>query len=103
MVTQLFSSPFARTALDSVLLRLFRLCKIADTVESYPLTRWRVEGAAWLLITLALAIFVPEISYVIHPIGGLAATFIFIFPGQQLPGMMVPTVFSLQSTCRHFH
>ena len=63
-------------------MKLFRLCKIDKKVESFPGTKWRVEGVAWLFITLALAIFVPEISYVLNPIGGLAATFIFVFPGQ---------------------
>lgn len=73
--------PPPRTALDSLLMKLFRLCRIDKKLESFPGTKWRVEGVVWLLITLALAIFVPEISYVLNPIGGLAGTFIFVFPG----------------------
>ena len=81
MVNFLPICPHSRTALDSLLMKLFRLCRIDKKLESFPGTKWRVEGVAWLLITLALAIFVPEISYVLDPIGGLAATFIFVFPG----------------------
>lgn len=35
----------------------------------------------WVLLTLVLALFVPQISYVINPIGGLAAILMFVFPG----------------------
>ena len=35
----------------------------------------------WLLLSLLLALFVPQISYVINPIGGLAAILMFVFPG----------------------
>lgn len=36
----------------------------------------------WLLLSLILALFVPQISYVINPIGGLAAILMFVFPGE---------------------
>ncbi|KAM3918128.1 solute carrier family 38 member 8 [Leptodactylus fuscus] len=35
----------------------------------------------WILVTLIIALFVPDISEVISVIGGISAFFIFIFPG----------------------
>ncbi|MGH0172894.1 UNVERIFIED_CONTAM: hypothetical protein FKN15_064356 [Acipenser sinensis] len=35
---------------------------------------------AWILVTLIIALFVPDISEVISVIGGISAFFIFIFP-----------------------
>ncbi|XP_053305287.1 putative sodium-coupled neutral amino acid transporter 8 [Spea bombifrons] len=35
----------------------------------------------WILITLIISLFVPDISKVISVIGGISAFFIFIFPG----------------------
>uniref|UniRef100_A0A8C5MR59 Solute carrier family 38 member 8 n=1 Tax=Leptobrachium leishanense TaxID=445787 RepID=A0A8C5MR59_9ANUR len=35
----------------------------------------------WILVTLIIAMFVPDISEVISIIGGISAFFIFIFPG----------------------
>ncbi|XP_040185031.1 putative sodium-coupled neutral amino acid transporter 8 [Rana temporaria] len=35
----------------------------------------------WILVTLIIALFVPDISEVISIIGGISAFFIFIFPG----------------------
>ena len=43
--------------------------------------RLGVEGTAWLLLSLLLALFVPDISPIINPIGGLAAILMFVFPG----------------------
>ncbi len=43
--------------------------------------RLRVESVVWFLISLLLALFVPVISYIISLTGGLAASFIFLFPG----------------------
>ena len=42
------------------------------------------EGTLWLLLSLLLAFFVPQISSVINPIGGLAALLMFFFPGKEL-------------------
>lgn len=47
----------------------------------YEGIRLRVLSVAWFLISLALALFVPVISYIISLTGGLAASFIFLFPG----------------------
>ncbi|KAM4017362.1 solute carrier family 38 member 8 [Anomaloglossus baeobatrachus] len=35
----------------------------------------------WILVTLIIALFVPDISEIISVIGGISAFFIFIFPG----------------------
>lgn len=35
----------------------------------------------WIISTLLIAMFVPDISKVISVIGGISAFFIFIFPG----------------------
>uniref|UniRef100_A0A8C5QCV7 Sodium-coupled neutral amino acid transporter 7 n=1 Tax=Leptobrachium leishanense TaxID=445787 RepID=A0A8C5QCV7_9ANUR len=39
------------------------------------------QTVTWFLLTLLLALFIPDIGRVISLIGGLAACFIFIFPG----------------------
>nr|XP_015820696.2 putative sodium-coupled neutral amino acid transporter 8a [Nothobranchius furzeri] len=40
-----------------------------------------VLTAVWIMVTLLIAVFVPDISKVISVIGGISACFIFIFPG----------------------
>ncbi|XP_043842499.1 putative sodium-coupled neutral amino acid transporter 7 [Dromiciops gliroides] len=40
-----------------------------------------LQTVAWFLLTLVLALFIPDIGKVISIIGGLAACFIFVFPG----------------------
>ncbi|CAM5150240.1 unnamed protein product [Eretmochelys imbricata] len=39
------------------------------------------QTVCWFLLTLLLALFIPDIGKVISLIGGLAACFIFVFPG----------------------
>ncbi|XP_019361381.1 PREDICTED: putative sodium-coupled neutral amino acid transporter 7 [Gavialis gangeticus] len=39
------------------------------------------QTVSWFLLTLLLALFIPDIGKVISVIGGLAACFIFVFPG----------------------
>uniref|UniRef100_A0A4W3IKD5 Solute carrier family 38 member 8 n=1 Tax=Callorhinchus milii TaxID=7868 RepID=A0A4W3IKD5_CALMI len=43
----------------------------------------------WISVTLAVAVFVPDISEVISLIGGISAFFIFIFPGTEISLMSV--------------
>ncbi|XP_076023738.1 sodium-coupled neutral amino acid transporter 7 [Genypterus blacodes] len=43
--------------------------------------RRMVETLVWFVVTLVLALFIPDIGRVISLIGGLAACFIFVFPG----------------------
>lgn len=49
-----------------------------------------LQTFCWFLLTLLLALFIPDIGRVISVIGGLAACFIFVFPGREkvswLPG-----------------
>ncbi|KAG7482200.1 hypothetical protein JOB18_015640 [Solea senegalensis] len=40
-----------------------------------------LQTLVWFVLTLVLALFIPDIGRVISLIGGLAACFIFIFPG----------------------
>ncbi|XP_016888090.1 sodium-coupled neutral amino acid transporter 7 [Cynoglossus semilaevis] len=40
-----------------------------------------LQTLIWFVVTLVLALFIPDIGRVISLIGGLAACFIFIFPG----------------------
>nr|XP_057945038.1 sodium-coupled neutral amino acid transporter 7 [Doryrhamphus excisus] len=40
-----------------------------------------LQTLLWFIITLVLALFIPDIGRVISLIGGLAACFIFVFPG----------------------
>lgn len=43
-----------------------------------------LQTLVWFLLTLLLALFIPDIGKVISVIGGLAACFIFVFPGMDL-------------------
>ena len=40
-----------------------------------------LQTVIWFFLTLILALFIPDIGRVISLIGGLAACFIFVFPG----------------------
>lgn len=40
-----------------------------------------LQTLVWFTVTLVLALFIPDIGRVISLIGGLAACFIFVFPG----------------------
>lgn len=40
-----------------------------------------LQTLVWFIVTLILALFIPDIGRVISLIGGLAACFIFVFPG----------------------
>ncbi|KAK2854086.1 hypothetical protein Q5P01_006747 [Channa striata] len=40
-----------------------------------------LQTLVWCIVTLVLALFIPDIGRVISLIGGLAACFIFVFPG----------------------
>lgn len=42
-----------------------------------------LQTLVWFVVTLVLALFTPDIGRVISMIGGLAACFIFVFPGNQ--------------------
>ena len=75
-----------RTALDSRVQQVLKQLapRLVGKLENYAVwerVRLGAEGTVWLLLSLLLALFVPQISLVINPIGGLAAILMFVFPG----------------------
>jgi len=72
-----------RSAFDSSLVEGLLASNMVtqETLDKWELTRHRVETSIWYICSLGLAIFIPDIAKVIQPLGGLAAAFIFIFPG----------------------
>lgn len=60
-----------------------------------------LQTLVWFLLTLLLALFIPDIGKVISVIGGLAACFIFVFPGgdpQHPPQQWLPGSSGLSSS-----
>ncbi|XP_067407926.1 solute carrier family 38 member 8 [Emydura macquarii macquarii] len=57
--------------------------KCSNVVLTEPYERWMriMLTIMWIIVTLVIALFVPDISEVISIIGGISAFFIFIFPG----------------------
>nr|XP_056718788.1 putative sodium-coupled neutral amino acid transporter 8 [Euleptes europaea] len=51
------------------------------TVEPYEKWLRILLTTVWVMVTLIIALFVPDISDIISVIGGISAFFIFIFPG----------------------
>lgn len=47
------------------------------------LLRFIIEANIWMFLSLGLALFVPQINYVVSPLGSLAAVFIFVLPGKK--------------------
>lgn len=90
---QPFSPSLSRTALDYRVQQLLQQL-FPNWVHVLAQSRWweRVrlgsEGTVWVFFSLLLALFVPQISYVINPIGGLAAVLMFVFPGGWMGGCM---------------
>lgn len=77
----------ARAVLEGLWLRYK-----GETVEEDVVRERRrrlVQTVTWFLLTLLLALFIPDIGRVISLIGGLAACFIFVFPGKGA-SLMVP-------------
>jgi len=56
------------------------LCVSEDSVTKERIRRGSI-ATAWFILSLILAIEIPDISEVISMLGSLAAVFIFIFPG----------------------
>ncbi|KFV10227.1 Putative sodium-coupled neutral amino acid transporter 7, partial [Pterocles gutturalis] len=68
-----------RAVLEGLWLRYTGVTVEEDVVRE---RRRRVlQTISWFLLTLLLALFIPDIGKVISVIGGLAACFIFVFPG----------------------
>ncbi|XP_013887784.1 putative sodium-coupled neutral amino acid transporter 8 isoform X2 [Austrofundulus limnaeus] len=70
-----------RSVIQDPLLSWWRRCGgAAEKERSESHSRYALT-VAWILVTLLIAVFVPDISKVIGIIGGISAFFIFIFPG----------------------
>ena len=74
-----------RLALDSIIKEIYSStgCRLIS-VESRHILRARVESVVWFLLTLLLAIFIPDILKVMGPLGGLASMYMLTFPGIQV-------------------
>ena len=68
-----------RAALNSVYEKLF--CMSPEQIESREKLHRVIMTFVWFATSLFLAVVVPNIGAVISLLGGLAAVFIFIFPG----------------------
>ncbi|XP_005814831.1 putative sodium-coupled neutral amino acid transporter 8 [Xiphophorus maculatus] len=69
-----------RSVIQDPLLSRWRRRDEALMVKFECRSRW-VLTVLWIMTTLLIAVFVPDISKVISVIGGISAFFIFIFPG----------------------
>ena len=71
-----------RVAIDSLLVEVGR--RSADDVDVMERRRRVITTLIWFIITLLIALFIPDIGVIISLLGGLAAIFIFVFPGRQI-------------------
>ncbi|XP_075898769.1 putative sodium-coupled neutral amino acid transporter 8a isoform X1 [Nelusetta ayraudi] len=78
-----------RSVIQEPLLSWWRRCGGRGAPELENRSRYALT-VLWLIATLVIAMFLPDISKVISVIGGISAFFIFIFPGLCL-------VFAMQS------
>lgn len=70
-----------RTGLEGLYLAAFRISpSLAEKNES---TRRIVQTLLWFTLALIISVYVTDIQYAISLIGGLAALYIFFFPGEQ--------------------
>ncbi|XP_069510773.1 sodium-coupled neutral amino acid transporter 7 [Ambystoma mexicanum] len=83
IVSVLTSYPILHFCGRAVLEGLWLRYKGIAVEEDVVLERRRriLQTIIWFLLTLVLALFIPDIGKVIALIGGLAACFIFVFPG----------------------
>ncbi|XP_053126401.1 putative sodium-coupled neutral amino acid transporter 8 isoform X2 [Hemicordylus capensis] len=75
--------PIALLLGRSVLQDVCLNAKHSYILATEPYERWLrvLLTTVWVVVTLIIALFVPDISKVISVIGGISAFFIFIFPG----------------------
>lgn len=76
-----------RAAFDCLWIAFWKMTE--EEVERNESKRRILVSTIWFAITLALAIFIPNIGVVIQVLGAFAAIFIFIFPGMCLLKLMV--------------
>lgn len=60
-----------------------------------------LQTLVWFVVTLVLALFTPDIGRVISMIGGLAACFIFVFPGNGPSLLCAPSLSSEVALASH--
>ena len=71
-----------RSCLEGLYLAAFRMPpSFAETNES---RRRVVQTLVWFTSSLIISVYVKDIQYAVTLIGGLAALFIFFFPGKQI-------------------
>lgn len=75
----LSASPLGRAVVEGLWLR-YQGTPVEEDVAREQRRRV-LQTLVWFLLTLLLALFIPDIGKVISVIGGLAACFIFVFPG----------------------
>lgn len=74
-----FYNSFFRTAIEGLWIEIFRLN--SNAIIKYEARRRFIIVTFWYILSLAIALFLPNISVVIRYMGALAGTFMFIFPG----------------------
>lgn len=77
-IVQLFLQ--TRSVIQEPLLSWWRRCGGRAAPELENRSRYALT-VLWVVATLVIAMFVPDISKVISVIGGISGFFIFIFPG----------------------
>lgn len=68
-----------RTVVDGYVLKTFSYLR--ERKEENERKRRVIETLAWFALALLLALVVPNIGVAIALIGGIASSFIFVFPG----------------------
>jgi len=71
-----------RVAIDSLLVSTPPVADLSD-VDITERRRRIITTLVWFTVTLLIALFIPDIGVVISLLGGLAAIFIFVFPGRR--------------------
>ena len=83
IIVSLLLCKLRRSAFDSILMELLTLVDHKPFMIEYKdVLRRRLEAIIWFLLTLGLAIFIPDILVVMRPLGGVASLFMFTFPGK---------------------
>ena len=70
----------ARTAIEGLWIEMRNLDQ--HSIQTYEKFRRVCVVSVWFFLSLLIALFVPNITIVIHYLGALAGTFMFIFPGK---------------------
>ena len=91
---------FFRTSVESMISRLGNVrllqntkfhcsCRVSLRCSSCCNIRTICIVNVWMLLSLALALFVPTIKDIISPLGSLAAMFVFVLPGKFVHSFML--------------